>query len=57
MKFIENIEALSESELDEYKKSLEKEFEDGKLKLKKILLYLDRLSREYSKCEEIKDKQ
>ena len=53
MKFIDNIEGLSKSELEDYKKSLEKEFEDGKLKLKKLLLYLDRLSREYSKCEEI----
>lgn len=57
MKFIDEIEALSESELDNYKKSLEKEFEDGKLKLKKILLYLDKLSREYGRCEEIKGQQ
>ena len=57
MKFIDEIEALSESELDNYKKSLEKEFEHGKLKLKKILLYLDKLSREYGRCEEIKGQQ
>ena len=57
MKFIDEIEALSESELDNYKNSLEKEFEDGKLKLKKILLYLDKLSREYGRCEEIKGQQ
>jgi hypothetical protein len=57
MKFIEKIEALSESELENYEKSLEKEFEEGKVKLKKILLYLDKLSREYGRCEEIKGQQ
>ena len=55
MKFIDKIETLSKSELEDYKKTLENEFEDGKIKLKKILLYLDKLSREYAKCEEIKE--
>ena len=52
MKFIDNIESSSQAEIEEYKKALESEFEAGKLKLKKLLLYLDKLSREYAKCEE-----